>query len=123
MVAHVAFLAPQVTEYALRIPIVFKLRHGIEKWILRQAVADLLPDAVLNRTKAKFWEGAGVGDLLADYANEHISDAEYQTERSLDNGWVINSKEELLYYRIFRESFADIKNLDWMGRTKAAPIR
>lgn len=26
-------------------------------------------------------------------------------------------------YRFFRQDFGTIKNLDWMGRTKAAPIR
>ena len=26
-----------------------------------------------------------------------------------------------MYYRIFREHFGDLNNLDWMGRTKGAP--
>lgn len=47
-----------------------RLREGIEKWILRQGMAGALPDAVLNRRKAKFWVGAGVEDALAQYADE-----------------------------------------------------
>ena len=116
--AHVCFLAPQVMELALKIPIEYKLRNGVEKWILREAMTGLLPPSVLQRTKAKFWEGAGVGDLLARYADSAISDAEFQRERTLPNGWVLNSKEELLYYRIFREQFGHATDLNWMGRTK-----
>ncbi len=120
--AHVAFLDPQVVQLALSIPVELKLHDGVEKWILRRALDGSLPDSVLDRTKAKFWEGAGVGELLAQYADEQISDADFAAERSLPNGWTLNSKEELLYYRIFRERFGDSLDLAWMGRTKDAPL-
>lgn len=120
-VAHVAFLDPDVVEYALRIPTEFKLRDGIEKWILRQAMGGRLPERVLNRRKAKFWEGAGVGDLLADHARQVISDSDFHRERLLANGWTLNSKEELLYYRHFREQLGELQNLAWMGRSKGVP--
>ncbi len=119
-VAHVAFLAPEVVELALQIPVEFKLRDGVEKWILRRALDGALPESVLNRTKAKFWEGAGVGDLMAQHAEERISDADFASERILPNGWTLNTKEELLYYRIFRERFGELSDLTWMGRTKGA---
>ncbi len=119
-VAHVAFLDPEVVDYALQIPIEYKLNNGVEKWILRQAMAGLLPQQILNRKKAKFWEGAGVGDLLARNADRRISDSEFNRERTLPNGWILNSKEELSYYRIFREHFGNFYDLSWMGRTKWA---
>ncbi len=121
-VAHVAFLNPEVVEYALQIPAEFKLRDGVEKWILRRALDGALPESVLNRTKAKFWEGAGVGDLLARYAEGRVSDADFRAERTLANGWTLNTKEELLYYRIFREHYGELEDLAWMGRTKGAPL-
>ena len=121
-VAHVAFLNPEVVAYALQIPAEFKLRDGVEKWILRRALDGALPEWVLNRTKSKFWEGAGVGELLAEYAEGQISDADFRAERTLANGWTLNTKEELLYYRIFREHFGELKDLAWMGRTKGAPV-
>lgn len=117
-VPHVVFADPEVFNYALSIPTHYKLNDGIEKWILRQAVQDILPPKILNRTKAKFWEGAGVNNLISDYAEDKISDFDFNKEKLLDNGWVLNSKEELFYYRIFKEHFGDVKNLDWMGRTK-----
>jgi asparagine synthase (glutamine-hydrolysing) len=121
-VPHVCFLDPDVVDYALRIPVEYKLRDRVEKWILRQAVADLLPDAVLNRPKAKFWQGAGVEDLLARYAEEQVSTNDFEQERTLPNGWRLNTKEELLYYRIFKKHFGAIEDLSWMGRTKGAPV-
>ena len=81
----------------------------------------LLPERVLQRTKSKFWQGTGLGDLLARHAEEHVSDDEFQRERVLANGWTLNSKEELLYYRVFREQFGELPELSWMGRTKGAP--
>jgi asparagine synthase (glutamine-hydrolysing) len=124
LVAYVPYLDLDVVEYAMRIPPHLKLRCNgkvVEKWILRRALADALPDEVLWRRKAKFWQGAGVGDLLARYADEQISDDDFSREQNLSNGWVLNTKEELMYYRIFREHFGDLDNLSWMGRTKGAP--
>lgn len=123
IVAHTCFLDPSVVDLALRIPVEFKLRSGVEKWILREAMAGLLPNRILNRPKAKFWQGAGVGDLLAAHAETVITDADFRRERLLANGWILNTKEELQYYRIFKERFGAIGNLDWMGRTKNAPCR
>ncbi len=121
-VAHVVFLDPDVLDYALRIPVEYKLHNGVEKWILRQAMAGALPDAVLNRPKAKFWQGAGVQDLLEQHAEEQISDADFSREQKLPNGWLLNSKEELLYYRIFCEQLGQFTDLNWVGRTKGVPM-
>jgi asparagine synthase (glutamine-hydrolysing) len=122
-VAHVVFLDPEIVDYALRIPVEYKLRGGVEKWILRQAMAGALPDSVLNRSKAKFWQGAGVEDVLAQHAEEKISDVDFAQERYLPNGWKLNTKEELLYFRVFREHFGVFDNLSWMGRTKGVPVQ
>ena len=119
-VPHVVFADPNVFNYALAIPAKYKLKDGVEKWILRRAVKDALPPSVLNRTKSKFWEGAGVNELISDYASKKVSDTDFSNERILPNGWNLNSKEELLYYRIFKEHFGECSNYNWMGRTKGA---
>ncbi|MBN2388287.1 MAG: hypothetical protein JXB85_14820 [Anaerolineales bacterium] len=121
-VAHVGFLDPEVVSLALEIPVEYKLCDGVEKSILRHAMADALPDPILDRTKAKFWEGAGVEDLLAEHADEQISDADFATQRHLPDGSRLNTKEELFYYRLFREHFGEFTDLSWMGRTKGAPV-
>jgi asparagine synthase (glutamine-hydrolysing) len=125
ILAHVPFLDLEVVDWALRIPPEHKLRRNgqtVEKWILRQALNGALPDNVLWRPKAKFWQGAGVGDLLAEYAEEQITEQEFNRERDLPNGWALNTKEELMYYRLFRERFGEMESFSWMGRTKGAPI-
>ncbi|NLP06251.1 hypothetical protein GX411_09930 [Candidatus Fermentibacteria bacterium] len=120
---YVPFVNPEVVDYALRIPVELKIRDGVEKWILRQALEGLLPPPVLNRPKAKFWQGAGVGELLARYADETISDGDFARERKLDNGWELAGKEELAYYRLFREYYGRASDFSWMGRTKPTPGR
>jgi asparagine synthase (glutamine-hydrolysing) len=122
LVAYVGFLDQDVVDYALQIPAEYKIRNGVEKWILRKSVEDLLPTEILWRKKAKFWQGAGVQDFIAKYADERISSADFKIERNLKNGSVLNSKEELLYYRIFTEHFGEFDNLSWMGRTKGVPV-
>ena len=74
------------------------------------------------RPKAKFWQGAGVKELLAEHAEKTISDQDFKRERRLLNGWVLNTKEELMYYRIFKEHFGELEQLDWMGRTKGSSV-
>jgi asparagine synthase (glutamine-hydrolysing) len=120
-VAHVCFLDPKVVEYALRIPSEYKLRNNVGKWILREALEGVLPKKVLNRKKEKFWKGAGVDELILEYADEKITGDDFHRERNLRNGWRLNSKEELLYYRFFKEQYGNLEQLSWMGRTKKAP--
>jgi len=122
-VAYVCLLHPKVVDYALRIPAEYKLHNNVEKWILRVALDGELPEKVLKRNKAKFWKGAGVEELMAEYAEQSISDSDFSAERYLANGWKLNSKEELLYYRIFEENFGDLEDYSWMGRTKSIPSR
>jgi asparagine synthase (glutamine-hydrolysing) len=121
--AHVVFADPLVFNYAIGIPVVHKIHQGVEKWILRRAMDGALPERVLMRTKVKFWEGAGVGELLFQHASGSITNHDFRHERILPNGWILNTKEELMYYKIFREYFGDLENLDWMGRTKGNPVQ
>ena len=51
---RVPFLDHPLVEYVARIPSSLKLRNGEGKYILKQAVGDLLPQAVLNRPKMGF---------------------------------------------------------------------
>jgi asparagine synthase (glutamine-hydrolysing) len=120
--AHVPFADPLIFNYAFQIPVEFKLRNKTEKRILRKAMDKSLTEKILIRSKAKFWEGAGIHELIYDYAKEKITDDDFRGEKILPNGWKLNSKEELLYYRIFCECFAEFDELPWMERTKGAPM-
>ena len=121
-VAHVVFTDPEVVRYALTIPVKYKIVDRVEKWILRKAMEGALPDRVLKRPKAKFWEGAGVKELISNYADGQITDKSFYHERKLPDGGIINTKEELLYYRIFKDCFGRDIDLSWMGRTGRSPV-
>jgi asparagine synthase (glutamine-hydrolysing) len=82
----------------------------------------ILPEEVLWRRKSKFWEGAGIGTLLEQHAELTITDGDFHRERYLPDDMKLNTKEELMYYRIFREHFGELDDLAWMGRTKGAPV-
>ena len=125
LVVHVPFLDPEVVAYAQEIPASYKLKRQprmVEKFILRKALDGVLPESVLWREKTKFWQGTGLGKSLSEYAQRKISRSDFLRERTLPNGWVLNTKEELFYYRIFRSHFSGLENLDWMGRTQGAPV-
>ncbi|NLJ49966.1 MAG: asparagine synthase [Candidatus Atribacteria bacterium] len=118
MIAYIPFLHPDVVSFAFSIPPQYKIKNQEEKWVLRCALENELPSRVVHRRKAKFWEGAGVNKILAIYADEEISASEFEKERILPNGWKLHSREEYLYYKIFKDCFGEMNNLDWMGRTK-----
>ncbi len=120
--AHVIFANPDVVRSAFMIPVRYKIFENTEKWILRRALDGLLPEEILNRPKAKFWEGAGIQDLISEYASERITDSDFRKERILSDRLILNSKEELYYYRIFRDHFGSNTDLSWMGRTKGSPM-
>lgn len=48
------FLDHRVIEFANRLPPSFKIRGMTEKYLLRRALADLLPDEIVNRTKQPY---------------------------------------------------------------------
>lgn len=48
------FLDRRVFDVARHLPHALKVRGGVEKWVLREALADLLPPAVLQRRKQPF---------------------------------------------------------------------
>lgn len=115
LTGNIIFADPEIIEFAITIPGKYKIRDGIEKWILRYAFMDMLPEDILFRPKSKIWQGAGIHSLLAEHARETISDNDFSIERQLPNGWYLSNKEQLLYYRIFREHFGEFSDLGWMG--------
>lgn len=123
LVARTAFLDREVVDFALRIPPEYKIRRRgrpVEKWILRVTLDGLLPEEIVWRPKSKFWEGSGIGDLLAAHAEDAISDSEFEREHTLPGGLQLHTKEELFYYRIFREQLGDQLDPAIVGRTRTA---
>jgi len=78
--ARVPFLDKEFLDVAMSINPADKMITGdrIEKQILREAFAHLLPESIAWRQKEQFSDGVGYGwiDGVKDFTNEHVSDAE-----------------------------------------------
>ena len=79
----------------------------IEKWILRKAFEDLLPESIAWRQKEQFSDGVGYNwiDTLKRITEEKVSDAEFARR---ENRFPVNppkTKEEYYYREIYSRLF------------------
>jgi asparagine synthase (glutamine-hydrolysing) len=65
--ARVPYLDPALVELALRIPVELKVRAGQDKWIMRQAFADMLPDYIIERPKKPMSHSSGLHERARIY--------------------------------------------------------
>ncbi len=82
-------------------------RQRIEKWILRKAFEDLLPENIAWRQKEQFSDGVGYNwiDTLKKMTEEKVSDAEFARR---ENRFPVNppkTKEEYYYREIYSRLF------------------
>jgi asparagine synthase (glutamine-hydrolysing) len=107
--ARVPFLDLQFIETAMSFDASEKMVKpgGIEKRVLREAFAGALPESILWRQKEQFSDGVGYGwiDSLKALAENGINDAELEAAKL---SYEINppqSKEALMYRRLFDKQF------------------
>ena len=104
---RVPFLDRRVIALASSIPDWMKVgANGETKWILRHAYGDVLPSRILRQPRVPMDVAAGVAAVLKRYAENEISDREFENERIVPWAEPLRNKEEVLYYRIWRRSFA-----------------
>jgi asparagine synthase (glutamine-hydrolysing) len=107
---RVPFLDRQFVEFSFTVPVEQKLygTQSIEKWVLRKAFEDMLPEQVVWRAKEKFAEGAGSAHVFQQIAEAEITQTQFALETTQiqeATGHWIRTKEELYYYRVFRRFF------------------
>ena len=106
---RVPFLDKEFLDVAMRLnPEDKMVKDGrIEKWILRKAFEDLLPESVAWRQKEQFSDGVGYNwiDSLKKITEEQVSDIDmaHAAERFPVNP--PRNKEEYYYRSIFEEHF------------------
>ena len=107
---RVPFLDKEFIEVAMKLnPEDKMIREGkIEKWVLRKAFEDYLPESIAWRQKEQFSDGVGYSwiDQLKEQAEQKISDTIFQ---SAADRFPINTpknKEEYLYRSIFESHFS-----------------
>lgn len=104
---RVPFLDLEMISLGQLIPTDLKLfgTPRVEKWILRKAFEDLLPDEVVYRCKEQFDEGSGTVDLLTTTLGGVMSDSEALVYRRSFPNENLRSSEECYYHRLFMEVF------------------
>jgi asparagine synthase (glutamine-hydrolysing) len=65
--ARVPYLDPAIVELAVRLPVGLKIRDGKEKWILRRAFQDALPEYILRRPKNPMSHSSGLHERARLY--------------------------------------------------------
>ncbi|HEX6306849.1 MAG TPA: asparagine synthase B, partial [Longimicrobiales bacterium] len=107
--ARVPFLDREFLDVAMSIdPDAKRPRDGrIEKHILREAFADLLPPEIAWRQKEQFSDGVGYGwiDALRAHAESHVSDRQLATAAYRFPHNPPATKEAYLYRSLFAEHF------------------
>ncbi len=105
------FLKKPIIDLALKIPVKYKIVRDndkiITKYILRIAFQDALPSEIVWRLKEPLEFGSGFTNIRR-VISSLISDEEFynEVERIRENdGVIIQSKEQLYYYRIYRRFY------------------
>jgi asparagine synthase (glutamine-hydrolysing) len=105
------FLDPEVVEFSNSIPMELKVRHdehearNVEKWILREALRDWLPQEIADRPKLRFAGGTGVDDLMDELTREEASADDLEADPVTIGGLKLNSPKELFYYNLFKQNY------------------
>jgi asparagine synthase (glutamine-hydrolysing) len=119
--ARVPFLDREVIALALRLPAAWKVASDEvpEKRLLRQAFDGWLPHELLWREKAQFGDGSGAADVLTRAIESQISEEEFAAEAdSVDPP--LRTREELAYYRIWRDHLVGVRPEQNLGRFATA---
>lgn len=58
------FLDDEMVKFALKVPISYKIKDGVKKYILREAFRGILPDEIIDQNKKAFQYGSGVHKAL-----------------------------------------------------------
>lgn len=106
---RVPFLDKEFMDVAMRInPKEKMIRDGrMEKWVVRKAFEDYLPESIAWRQKEQFSDGVGYSwiDTLKEQAEMKVTDTEFETAASRFPINTPKNKEEYLYRSIFEEHF------------------
>jgi asparagine synthase (glutamine-hydrolysing) len=104
------YLDPYVKNFAFKLDPSYKIREekGQKwgKWILRKAFENILPNEIVWRIKTPIEQGSGT-TILPVLFEQKISDEEFREKRRKyleADRVVIRSKEQLLYYEIYRST-------------------
>ncbi|MFS4456086.1 asparagine synthase B [Maribacter sp. 2304DJ31-5] len=106
---RVPFLDKEFMDVAMRINPKDKMINGerMEKWVVRKAFEDMLPESVAWRQKEQFSDGVGYSwiDTLKELVETEISDEQLENAKFRFPIQTPTTKEEFYYRSIFEAHF------------------
>ena len=101
------FLDFKVVAFSNKIPMNWKIygEKQVEKYILRQAFRDMLPEQIANREKLRFSMGVGMDDVMDEIVANIIDPEELKARPKAAYGMPFASFKELYYYDLFLQQF------------------
>ena len=106
---RVPFLDKEFIEVAMRINPQDKMisKNRMEKWVLRKAFEEYLPESVAWRQKEQFSDGVGYSwiDKLKELVDNEISDEQMKNAKYRFPIQTPQNKEEFYYRKIFESHF------------------
>ena len=106
---RVPFLDKEFIDVAMRLNPKDKMINGerMEKWIIRKAFEDMLPESVAWRQKEQFSDGVGYNwiDTLKEVVDKEVSDEQLTNAKFRFPIQTPQNKEEFYYRSIFEEHF------------------
>jgi asparagine synthase (glutamine-hydrolysing) len=106
---RVPFLDKEFMDVAMRINPQDKMINGerMEKWVIRKAFEDMLPESVAWRQKEQFSDGVGYSwiDTLKEVVEEAVTDEQLANAKYKFPIQTPTSKEEFYYRSIFESHF------------------
>ncbi len=106
---RVPFLDKEFMDVAMRINPKDKMIQGerMEKWVLRKAFEDMLPETVVWRQKEQFSDGVGYSwiDTLKEVVNQAVTNEQMENAKYKFPIQTPTTKEEYYYRSIFSEHF------------------
>jgi asparagine synthase (glutamine-hydrolysing) len=106
--ARVPFLDTDLVSLAQSIPPALKIERrsgarAVEKWILRKAFEDLLPDEIVGRQKEQFDGGTGTLEIIAAVVDRLAGPLDVATYAARHPDQGLRSREECLYHNVLVE--------------------
>src|SRR5215471_12422467 len=101
--SRVPFADPWLVRFAFKIRPDHKLRAGASKWLLRQAVSDVLPELVLNRRKVGFDTPAE--QWMSRLHPDFVRDTLLSTAARQRGFWNVKEIEAILDHRVTPPGF------------------
>lgn len=101
------YLDAKVVAFSQKIPMEWKIygEKQVEKFILREAFRDMLPEKIANREKLRFAMGVGTDDVMDELISDKIDPREIEQRPKAAYGLPFASFKELYYYDEFLRLF------------------